>query len=211
VDVPRSARPPRRAAWAVLATATLLAADTSSQTLDFLDHASACGMRVAVDLNKRPFVFASPRARKAKLELLLSFAHLVKASDHDLEALSGDGARAFFEEKRREDGCIVFTHGVGGAEAVGPFGTVRVPARRARCVDATGAGDAFLAGVLAATLAAPGERAWTSPTFWRRALEVGHLLGAKAVGALGATEGVRELDDVRGALGRIRTMTRVER
>jgi fructokinase len=210
-DLPRSAKAPMRAAWAVLATCTLLAQDTAGVTLDFLDFARVRGMRVAVDLNKRPFVFAGVRTRKERLRFLLARAHLVKASDHDLEAIYGHGAREFLEEHRRADGCLLFTHGPKGAEAIGPHGTVRVPARRARCVDATGAGDAFLAGVLAALLAAPGDATWSSPTFWRRALEVGHMLGAKAVRALGATEGVRDLDDVRGALGRIRTMTRVQR
>ena len=34
----------------------------------------------------------------------------------------------------------------------------------------------------------------------RRALEIGQLLGAKAVAALGATTGLTSLDDVKGRL-----------
>lgn len=75
-----------------------------------------------------------------------------------------------------------------------------MPALRARCVDATGAGDAFLAGVLA-TLAArgarPGTPAWKNEAVFSDALRVGHMLGKKVVSKVGATAGLVRLDAIR--------------
>jgi sugar/nucleoside kinase (ribokinase family) len=74
-------------------------------------------------------------------------------------------------------------------------------------VDATGAGDAFVAGALAAILAAgaaPGSSAWRDPDVWRVALQVGHAMGRKAVSRTGAVAGLRRLGRIRHALERLR-------
>jgi sugar/nucleoside kinase (ribokinase family) len=65
---------------------------------------------------------------------------------------------------------------------------IEVPARKARCVDATGGGDAFTAGALAVLL---------SGGDWTKALRVGHILGAKAVSKVGAVRGLTGLEKVR--------------
>jgi ribokinase len=53
---------------------------------------------------------------------------------------------------------VVVTRGANGAEAYGPEGSHRVAGRPARQVDATGAGDAFAAGLIAALLSGHGIR-----------------------------------------------------
>jgi sugar/nucleoside kinase (ribokinase family) len=53
---------------------------------------------------------------------------------------------------------VVVTRGADGADAYGPDGCCRVAGRKARQVDATGAGDAFTAGLIAALLAGHGIR-----------------------------------------------------
>jgi ribokinase len=70
---------------------------------------------------------------------------------------------------------VVVTRGAHGAEAYGPEGCCRVAGRTARQVDATGAGDAFAAGLIAALLAGHGIR---------DAMQRGAAQGAAAVEVL---------------------------
>jgi sugar/nucleoside kinase (ribokinase family) len=74
-------------------------------------------------------------------------------------------------------GAVAVTTGAEGASWVSRDGVVSVPSTPSECVDSTGAGDAFDAGLLVALLAgkAPEE-----------CLRAGTRLGAKAVGQVGA-------------------------
>jgi sugar/nucleoside kinase (ribokinase family) len=82
-------------------------------------------------------------------------------------------------------------------------GQVTAPTKRVRGVDRSGCGDAFVAGALAVLVRAnakPGSAEWKDGKLWTRALEVGHVLGAKAIAAVGATAGLSTLDDVKARL-----------
>jgi sugar/nucleoside kinase (ribokinase family) len=70
---------------------------------------------------------------------------------------------------------VVVTRGARGADAYGPHGCYHVAGSTARQVDATGAGDAFAAGLIAALLAEHGIQ---------DAMERGAAQGAAAVEAL---------------------------
>jgi sugar/nucleoside kinase (ribokinase family) len=70
---------------------------------------------------------------------------------------------------------VVVTRGARGADAYGPHDRYHVAGSTARQVDATGAGDAFAAGLIAALLAEDGIQA---------AMERGAAQGAAAVEAL---------------------------
>jgi sugar/nucleoside kinase (ribokinase family) len=91
---------------------------------------------------------------------------------------------------------------------------VEVPARRARAIDETGAGDAYFAGVLAtlwsrSDVSVPSGGAvrdmWAAQlgrrTRLSRAMRFGAELGARAVRAIGATVGLHGADLAR-LLGR---------
>lgn len=67
---------------------------------------------------------------------------------------------------------VVVTRGAEGADAFGADGALHVPAPPANQVDATGAGDAFLAGLICGLLAHRGMR---------EAMEIGAKQGAAAV------------------------------
>jgi sugar/nucleoside kinase (ribokinase family) len=75
-------------------------------------------------------------------------------------------------------GAIGATAGAGGASWTDRDSKVSVPAEQVSCVDSTGAGDAFNAGVLISWLA--GEQPGA-------ALRAGVRAATKAVGAIGAT------------------------
>lgn len=80
-------------------------------------------------------------------------------------------------------GAAVVTDGAAGAAAAWGHGTVTLRGSRGSAVDATGAGDAFAAGILLALAAAP----WPPPlNVLRSALEQGIRLGTEAAAVVGA-------------------------
>jgi sugar/nucleoside kinase (ribokinase family) len=83
-----------------------------------------------------------------------------------------ESARALAQSRLR---LVVVTRGARGADAYGPDGCYHVAGSTARQVDATGAGDAFAAGLIAELLAEQGILA---------AMERGAAQGAAAVEAL---------------------------
>jgi fructokinase len=191
------ARPAAAARAIVIGTATPASESLVDATHALLDHAARSNALVVVDLNARPKLWRDARAMRDAALRIVARAHVVKASADDAALL----------RRRDEGGIWVLTSGAGAARALGSQLDVRVDAKRARCVDATGAGDAFLAGVVAALLA-QGARAGSSalgdPAVWTNALAVGHDLGAKAVSRVGAAAGLGALGAVRKRLDAMR-------
>jgi fructokinase len=199
-----------RAKWAVVGTSTLMTRDLVRATSRFLDLAEQAGACVLVDLNVRAHLWPDRRVMQKAIGDLAERASLVKASDADLRAVHGgaDDARwlRWLERHGRHASWLV-TRGPGTASAIGEHGEVHARALRARCVDATGAGDAFIAGSLATLVSAravPGSRAWRDPAVWRAALRAGHIMGKKAVSRAGAVAGLHRLGRARAVIASVR-------
>lgn len=104
-------------------------------------------------------------------------------NDAEAAVLTGtDDIDGQLEQLGRHYGVVIIKRGAAGAVAFEAANGVRaaVPARNAEVVDSTGAGDAFLAGFLAAYLKGEGLEA---------ALEKGAAFGARAVTMLGGRPG----------------------
>ncbi len=185
-----------RAKFAALGTSTLVREPLLSATKRFVELAERSGAAVVLDLNVRAHLWPRPAAMRAAVAELASHAALVKASEADLDVLGGER----FLRKNAPRATWILTAGSKTARAVGAHGAVELAALRARCVDATGAGDAFLAGVLAvlaARGAVPGSSAWRDPAVFSDALRVGHMLGRKVVSKVGAVAGLVRLETAR--------------
>lgn len=191
--------PEMAAARFALVSTTGMLPGMRAATLRFLDAATHAGATLVVDLNVRAHLWPDAGEMRAASRELAARAALVKGSERDLGALAGKRGMTWLEESAGEATWIL-TRGDEGAAAVGAHGQVTATTKRVRCVDRSGGGDAFIAGVLAVLVhagARPGEAAWKEPKLWARALEVGQLLGAKAVAAMGATAGLIGLDEAR--------------
>jgi fructokinase len=187
--------------WGVVCT-TSMVSEARAATTKFLGLLEKAKGWLFVDLNVRAHLWADPDAMRAGCAELASKAVVVKASEKDLAALAGKRGMTWLEENAK-GATWVLTRGENGAAAVGPHGQATSPTKRVRCVDATGGGDAFVAGVLAVLVRGgvkPGSAEWKDPKLWQRALEVGHQLGAKAVSSVGAVAGVVQLDDLRARI-----------
>jgi fructokinase len=195
-----------RARWALVGSSTLMTRELGRATARFLAVAERAGASIFVDLNVRAHLWPSRRAMDRAIGALVRRAALVKASDADLRAVTGEasprGGLRWLERHAPRASWLI-TRGSGVASAIGAHGEVDASALPARCVDATGAGDAFIAGALAALLAAraqPGSSSWLDPAVWRSVLRAGHMMGKKAVSRPGAVAGLADLGRVRAVV-----------
>lgn len=110
------------------------------------------GALVVVDPNVRPSLIDDRSRYRARLERVVSRAHVLKASVEDLAWLAPgraplEAARAFLGGGRAKVALV--TRGEHGALVVTARAAVAVAVRPAQVVDTIGAGDAFTAGFIA--------------------------------------------------------------
>jgi len=179
-----------RARWVHLGTCSLIAngGGLVEATRAFEAHAARHRAYKSIDLNARPNLWASQEAALDELERLLPGCALIKASLGDLVAF-GIGVGDL--KDIAPEAVALVTRGAEGATAYfGASGRVSIAPTPSTCVDATGAGDAFIAGVLAQLVESevgPGSARWNDANLWTEALSRGHSLGAIAVSKLGGT------------------------
>jgi pseudouridine kinase len=107
-------------------------------------HRRAAPFRLAVD--------AVSRAKAARLPRDLAGIDLLFLNEAEAEVLTDEPSPAEAARRLRRTGAdaVVLTRGSAGALICTRDGEIAVPARAATVVDVTGAGDAFIAGTLAA-------------------------------------------------------------
>jgi 2-dehydro-3-deoxygluconokinase len=142
-----------------------------------VERSAGLAGRVSLDVNYRPALWPDAATAAPVLLELARRADVVFVGDDEAEALFGTSSLSATAELilRRDDQELVLKRGAQGATIVTGDTAVTEPAFPAELVDATGAGDAFAAGYLAA--AAFG---WSH----RDRLRLGHLMGARVVGVL---------------------------
>lgn len=146
----------------VVATGCLaLMADDADRYQPWLSVQRRAGRLVVVDANLRLSATPHPGAYRQAVMAALQHAHLIKVSDDDLVALDLPGAgpmdQAWALLERTQADWLALTLGPAGACLLQRDGAVhhaRDPLPVA-VVDTVGAGDCFLAGLLAALLATP--------------------------------------------------------
>ena len=181
----------------------LTAEPSRSTTVEAMRLARSAGRLVCLDPNVRLSLWGSEEELRRVVLPLLGLADVVKLSEEDLTALvgTGDPARGSAEVLGRGPRLVVVTRGKEGCFCRSARGTLAVPGFGVPVVDTTGAGDAFVGGLLAGLLALGGAPEALP------ALGEGDLLAAlrlaNAVGALTTT--------ARGAIPALPDRTAVRR
>lgn len=185
-----AARPLDGASWLVTGTSALIAEPLASAARSVLAEADARGVPRAVDLNVRAHRWPDRDAMRAAVRAVAAGAALVKASEEDLAAL---GLAATLADLRAlAPGAVpVLTLAERGAVAGVRGAVITRPAPAVPLVDATGAGDAFVACALAALHGRAWAAARDDVDLWGRVLDAACALGARAVTATGATAALR--------------------
>lgn len=176
---------------------SMISEPSRSATLAAIERARAAGCLISCDPNLRLALWPDRDAAAAGLRETIAAADLVKVSDDELLFLNGSDdpevarARLFAAHHR----LMVITYGSKGCLFMTPSFTGRVHGFSVEAVDATGAGDGFVAGLLAGVLDDP-----AALQDERRLKNVCRF--ACAVGAIATTE--------RGAIPALPSRERVE-
>lgn len=169
---------------------SLISEPSRSATLAALEHARGGGALISYDPNLRLALWPTIEAARGGIMAAWPYADLIKVSEEELAFLSGEtdlerGARALWTNRLR---LLAITRGPAGCAYFTPDSNGAVPGFKVNPVDTTGAGDGFVAGLLAGLLdrMAPGSARRALP--WNQAtLEHAVRLG-NAVGALTTTQ-----------------------
>ena len=136
---------------------SLIGEPSRGATLYAVDTARAAGCLISYDPNLRLPLWPDANAAREGMLLGLKKAHVVKLSDDESEFLTGTGkleaaCKALWHDElklmvitRGRAGCTYFTRDFSGS----------VESFSVEAVDATGAGDGFVAGLLQGLLADP--------------------------------------------------------
>lgn len=128
------------------------ALEPGATLVERLVTASRPSATISFDPNVRPQLMGSADTSRPRIERLVALADVVKASDEDLAWLYPDADVTEVTDRWLALGpaLVVVTRGSDGADAVSAVGRIRVPAPPTGVADTIGAGDSFMAGLLAA-------------------------------------------------------------
>ncbi len=164
---------------------SLINEPSRSATLAAVEYAREGGALISYDPNLRLALWPSPDAARAGILAAWPFADLIKVSEEELEFLTGDldierAARSLWSQRLL---LLVVTRGPAGCMYFTPEGSGVVPGFAVHPVDTTGAGDGFVAGLLAGLLDCGLSR---DAADLERALRLGNAMGALATTQKGA-------------------------
>jgi len=157
-------------------------------TLTAVQVARKAGALISFDVNYRPSLWREPAEALQRVSELIPHAHLLKVNEVELQLLTGSddpemGGRTLLE---RGPELVAITLGPKGSFYCAAQACGWAPVFNVRTVDATGCGDAFVAGLISRLLQGHDWRLQLTPERLTQAFRY-----ANAVGALTAlTKGV---------------------
>lgn len=137
------------ARWLLVGTIPL-ASEASAASLHLAqERAAAAGIPLALDVNWRPtFWPGAPEQALARIRPLLTCAALLKVSAEEADWIAGSRDPQQISDSLPQGPAVLITDGPGALSWWLGGQTGRLEAFRVPVVDTTGAGDAFLAGLL---------------------------------------------------------------
>lgn len=133
---------------------SLIVDPAKSATTKAKDDAKKHGLLISYDPNVRLGLWPSPEACRDAILQTLPWADLVKINLDELEFLTGSRELEAAERLRRQHnlGLLIITLDAQGCHFITAEGSRTVPGFKIQLVEATGAGDGFVSGVLTGLL-----------------------------------------------------------
>ncbi len=176
-----------------LGSNTMMRPEGWAATLEAATIANEAGHIVSTDPNLRVHMWPSTEACCEAAQTLIRHAQIVKLNDDEaaLVTQQQDPIEAAQVLSSWGPSLAVVTQGERGCVWRGRWGEGSLPAVTVQTVDTTGAGDAFVAGMLAVfARSEPNAEGDFAPETVHEAMTTGVALGAAAVTQVGATTGV---------------------
>ncbi len=125
--------------------------DPAGNTFEQMAVEKSEGRIISIDPNIRPSLIENREAYMARLERMFGVAGIIKMSDEDIAWLQPDTTPDAHAARWLDKGSSIFvlTRGSDGALAFTRDHTINHAAVEVQVVDTIGAGDAFMAGLLA--------------------------------------------------------------
>ena len=145
------------------------------------------GKLVSFDVNYRNVMWKDDVGACVRAVMdILKYVDMLKISEEEVEMMGGEAAIPALM-KENDIALVVQTLGANGARAYFDGASFEVPGRKAKAVDATGAGDAFWGAFLAKLrLCGVAKAADLTEDILRQALEYGNISGCICVQNKGA-------------------------
>ncbi len=122
-----------------------------AETVRALVESAGAGATISYDPNCRPLLMGEVTAARRQIESLVAASDVVKVSDEDLRWLYPGQRDGEVAARWHASGpsVVIVTRGASGASACAAVGTASIEAIRTNVVDTVGAGDSFMAAILA--------------------------------------------------------------
>ena len=166
---------------------SLSAQPEASATIRAMRLAHEKGKLVSFDVNYRNVMWKDDlEACTAAVMDILKYVDMLKISEEEVEMMGGEAALTGLMEKN-DISLLIETLGSEGAQAFFKGEVIKVPGRKAKAVDATGAGDAFWGGFLSSLRIQGVNKAEDlTADIIRSAMEYGNVSGCICVQGKGA-------------------------
>lgn len=128
-----------------------LISEPAASMFEQLAHREAGQRLISIDPNIRPSLVDDEKPYRARLLRMFAIADIIKISDEDLEWLHPGLSHQSFANQMLDENTrlVVITKGRGGAVAYQNERRLEQEIEKANVVDTVGAGDTFMAGLLA--------------------------------------------------------------
>ncbi len=178
----------------------LIAEPSRDATLYAVELAKELGVTISYDPNLRLALWPDPETAREVIRRGWNAANIVKIGEEEVEFLTGqadplEAVRSLWHPGLR---LVAITRGRAGCTFVTPDFVGHAPGVAVKAVDTTGAGDAFMGGLLAGLLGTPAAIA--DPAALNRVCVFANAAGALATTRLGAIPALPTRVDVESFL-----------
>ncbi|WP_043930260.1 aminoimidazole riboside kinase [Bacillus sp. EB01] len=179
---------------------SLISEPARSATLKALEMAKIKEMLISYDPNLRLGLWDSPEHARETILAAVPYADILKVSEEELEFLTGAGNLEEGIAQIPDLPLIVVTLGEKGSIYCFKNQIGRVTALESKVVDTTGAGDAFVSGILYSINESEKNLADFTDKEIREVLEFASVSGGLATTKKGAMTGLPNLQEIKNRL-----------